>query len=72
MNITRLDIEPWVRVFVIWPRKTISGRWVWLERVFKRKVMAIWGIGFHYEPGIEYATLFEVIASAEDDDGSAN
>jgi hypothetical protein len=71
-NLQMNDI-PWQRVVVIWPRKTISGQWVWMERVFRRRIWEYYGDQrFHMEPTTQYATLFEVIAYAEDDNGSAN
>jgi hypothetical protein len=59
------DCYPWREVYAWWPRRTISGRTVWLEKVFKRKVWVVWGTGFHMEPEVEYATLFEMLADDE-------
>jgi len=58
------DCYPWREVYAWWPRRTISGRTVWLEKVFKRKIWVVWGTGFHMEPEVEYATLFEIIGHA--------
>ena len=56
------DCYPWREVYAWWPRQTISGRRVWLEKVFKRKVWVVWGRGFHMEPETQYATLFELLS----------
>lgn len=54
---------PWTEFFVLWPRTTITGKRVFLERAFKRRVWVVWGTGFHMEPEVEYATLFEIIGN---------
>ena len=56
------DCYPWREVYAWWPRRTISGRRVWLEKIFKRKIWVIWGTGFHMEPEVEYATLFDLLS----------
>jgi hypothetical protein len=56
------DCYPWREVYAWWPRKTVSGQRVWLEKVFKRKVWVIWGTGFHMEPEVEFATLFDLLS----------
>lgn len=53
---------PWTEVFVLWPRTTITGKKVFFETAFKRRVWVVWGSGFHMEPEVEYATLFEIIS----------
>jgi len=60
------DCYPWREVFAWWPVKTITGQRLWWTKVMKRKVWVVWGVGFHMEPEVEYATLFEVIADSED------
>lgn len=55
------DTYPWRKVFAWWPRTTITGKRVWWEKVYKRKVWVVWGTGFHMEPEVEFATLFEVL-----------
>ena len=59
---------PWSEFFVLWPRTTITGKKLFWERAFKRRVWVVWGAGFHMEPEVEYATLFEIIS----DDINAN
>jgi hypothetical protein len=56
------DCYPWREVFAWWPVKTIKGRYVWLDFVYKQRFWAIWGqSGFHMEPEVEYATLFDIL-----------
>ena len=52
---------PWREVFAWWPRKTISGKKVWFRKVYKRRVWIVWGTGFHMEPAVQYATIFEIL-----------
>ena len=56
------DCYPWHEKYAWWPVKTISGRYVWREKVYKRKVWIVWGTGFHMEPEVQYATLFEMLS----------
>ena len=56
------DCYPWLEVFAFWPVKTISGKRVWLRKIYKQRFWAVWGKGFHMEPHVEYAELFEVLA----------
>jgi len=53
---------PWRETFVIWPRKSITGKRLFWQKVFKRRVWVVWGTGFHMEPEVEYATAFDMIA----------
>jgi hypothetical protein len=53
----------WREVFALWPVKTVSGKWVWLRKIYKQRFWVVWGTGFHMEPHAEYAELFEVLAS---------
>lgn len=56
------DSYHWTEVFAFWPVKTISGKYVWLRKIYKRKYWAVWGkSGFHMEPETEYGDLFDVI-----------
>ncbi len=59
---------PWREVFVWWPwATTITGKRIWWERVFKRRVWVVWGSGFHMEPEVQYATMFELLACQDQD-----
>ena len=59
------DCYPWRRTFALWPVKTISGQYIWLRPVYKRKCWVVWGAGFHMEPHVEYAELFEILTDDE-------
>jgi hypothetical protein len=61
------DCYPWREVYAWWPRRTISGKTVWWEKVFKRKIWVVWGTGFHMEPHVEYATLFDLLSQGPHD-----
>ena len=56
------DCYPWTETFVIWPRRSISGAPLFWTKAYKRKVWVIWGGGFHMEPEVQYATLFDMLA----------
>jgi len=60
------DCYPWHEVYTWLPVKTITGKTIWMDRVFKRKIWVVWGTGFHMEPEVEYATMFELLADTED------
>jgi len=55
------DCYNWRPVFALWPVKTIGGRYVWLRTVYKQRFWAVWGRGFHMEPEVEYAELFDIL-----------
>lgn len=55
------DCYDWRQVFALWPVKTVGGRYVWLRRIYKRRFWVVWGRGFHMEPEVEYAELFEIL-----------
>jgi hypothetical protein len=55
------DCYSWRQVFALWPVKTVSGKYVWLRKIYKRKFWVVWGTGFHMEPHVEYGTLFDMI-----------
>lgn len=57
------DCYPWRKIFAFWPVKTIGGKYVWLRTVYKQKFWAVWGNGFHMEPEVEYAELFDILAN---------
>lgn len=49
----------WVKTFVILPRRTVGGRWVWLQKVYCRRVWVY--TGFVDEPETQYANLFDIL-----------
>ncbi len=55
------DCYPWHEIYAWLPVKTVSGKYVWRQKLFKRKVWVVWGSGFHMEPTVQYATSFELI-----------
>ncbi len=55
------DCYPWMQVRAWLPVKTVSGKYVWLRKLYKRKFWVVWGTGFHMEPEVEYAELFEIL-----------
>ena len=60
------DCYPWREVYAWLPVKTVTGKYVWRTKVFKRKVWIVWGTGFHMEPEVQYATAFDLINSDEE------
>lgn len=60
------DCYPWMQVIALWPVKTVSGKYVWLRKIYKRKFWVVWGKGFHMEPHVEYAELFEILRMDDD------
>ncbi len=55
------DCYPWREVRAWWPVKTVAGRYVWGRKLYKRKFWAVWGNGFHMEPEVEYAEMFDIL-----------
>jgi hypothetical protein len=55
------DCYPWTETFIMWPRKTITGKPLFWTKAFKRRVWVVWGTGFHMEPETQYATAFDLI-----------
>lgn len=58
------DCYDWREVFAWRPVRTITGQRIWLEFVYKRRFWTVWGTGFHMEPEVEYATLFDILSDA--------
>ena len=59
------DCYPWREVFAWLPHRTLTGKRIWLEKVYKRRVWIVWGTGFHMEPEVQYATIFELLAGKD-------
>lgn len=51
----------WTKIFALVPHKTITGKWVWLKTLYRRRVLFY--TGFHNEPETQYGTLFDILAS---------
>ena len=58
------DCYPWREHFAWLPVTTITGQRAWGVKVYRRKVWVVWGTGFHMEPEVQYATLFEILNNA--------
>ena len=56
------DCYPWIQVFAFWPVQTVSGRYVWMRKIYKRKFWVVWG-RYHMEPHVEYAELFDILGT---------
>ena len=61
------DCYDWREVFALLPVKTITGKRVWFKKVYKRRFWAVWGQGFHMEPEVEYADLFEILSKGSNE-----
>jgi hypothetical protein len=55
------DCYTWREVFAWFPIKTIGGKYVWLRKIYKQRYWGVWGTGFHMEPYVEYAELFDIL-----------
>jgi hypothetical protein len=60
------DCYDWHEVFALWPVKTVSGKWIWWRKIYKRKFWVVWGISFHMEPHVEYGNIFDILAYDHD------
>ena len=60
------DCYPWKEVFAWLPVKTVSGKYAWGVKLYKRKVWLVWGSSFHMEPEVQYATLFDILEGHDD------
>ena len=61
------DCYPWMEYFAILPRKTVTGKQVFWQKAYKRKVWVVWGTGFHMEPEVQYATAFDLLTYNDKD-----
>ena len=52
---------PWTAHFAWRPVKTVTGLRAWGVKVYRRRVWIVWNTGFHMEPVMQYATLFEIL-----------
>lgn len=59
------DCYPWRQVFALWPVRTVSGRYVWFQKIYKRKFWVVWGVSFHMEPHVEYGDLIDILSDTE-------
>lgn len=61
------DCYPWTEYFAIIPRKTVTGKRIFWEKAYWRRVWVVWGTGFHMEPETQYATLFDLLTYGDND-----
>ena len=66
MGITQIITDgagcyPWHEYFAIIPRKTVTGKRIFWEKAYKRRVWIVWGESFHMEPETQYATAFDLL-----------
>jgi hypothetical protein len=57
----RPNCYTWREVFAYLPVKTVTGRYVWLRKIYKQRYWAVWGPGIHVEPEVEYAELVDIL-----------
>lgn len=65
-----LKTTKWKRSFAFFPLTTITGKRVWFKKCFIRATLYVNGTGF--ETDIEVATLFELLARENNNDGIFN
>ena len=53
----------WVPTFALLPHKTITGKYIWLRKIYMRRVWIY--TGFVDEPKTQYGDLFEILAHGE-------
>jgi hypothetical protein len=58
------DCYRWRPYYAWLPVKTITGKHVWGKKIYKQRYWAVWGNGFHMEPHVEYAELFDILDDA--------
>ena len=52
-------VDKWQKTFAILPKRTISGRIVWLKPIYRRRVWIY--TGFIDEPDVQYGDLFDML-----------
>lgn len=61
-ELTAVEIG-WYESYALLPHKTISGKWVWLRKVYKRRVWRCTGIAD--EPFTEYGDMFDMLCNKD-------
>lgn len=56
---------PWTKTFIFWPRKTITGKRIFWQQAYKRKIWLVWGSWYRTEAVVQYANLFEILKDSE-------
>lgn len=55
----------WVPSFALLPHRTVNGRWVWLSKIYVRRVWIY--NGFTDEPDTQWGTLFDVLGQVNNE-----
>lgn len=64
----------WRRIWAWRPRRTVSGRWIWLQPIFEQQYYTATerqGDSYRMEPFVEYGDIFDVIKEPGDEQQSA-
>ena len=60
-------IEDWKLIYAYFPKKTITGKWIWLKPIYQRRVIYKNNIALEffemYSREYEYGTIFDVLAN---------
>jgi hypothetical protein len=59
------DCYPWTEVFAWMPVRTISGKRVWLKKVYRRRAWVVRHYGLIIESTTQYGTLFDMLKDAQ-------
>ena len=72
MTIIVDTIQPWVLIYAYLPKKTITGKWVWLTPIYRCRRSYFDSSQFNpydsYSERYEYGSIFDVLASKEQED----
>ncbi len=49
----------WIETFALLPHRTINNKWIWLRKIYMRRVWVY--TGFIDEPETQYAELFDIL-----------
>lgn len=60
------DCYTWREVFAWLPVKTVSGKIVWMKRIYKQRYWAVWGTNFHMTTQVEYAEFVDILGQDYD------
>lgn len=63
------DCYPWKSTYALWPVRTITGKYVCWQKIYKRRVWKLFKPTHFSEPVTQYATMFEILVN---DDSAAN
>lgn len=49
----------WVPTFALLPHRTVRGQWIWLKKIYYRRVWVY--TGFIDEPETQYGDIFDIL-----------